>query len=82
MSRAENMRAKSKAETARTLSEVDYLLGVIDKNPHSYLEIAYAIIQSGTSPNSDLEEMWRRIIFTDFKHRRSFKKPWFFIWTS
>ena len=29
-----------------------------------YLEIAYALMQSGANPNSDLEELWRRIIFT------------------
>ena len=40
------------------------ILGAKDNDPHSYLEIAYAIIQYGASPNSDLEELWRRIIFT------------------
>lgn len=40
------------------------MLGAKDNDPHSYLEIAYAITQYGASPNSDLEELWRRIIFT------------------
>ena len=40
------------------------ILGAKDNDPHSYLEIAYAITQHGASPNSDLEELWRRIIFT------------------
>jgi len=40
------------------------MLGAKDNDPHSYLEIAYAITQNGANPNSDLEELWRRIIFT------------------
>ncbi len=40
------------------------ILGAKDNDTHSYLEIAYAITQHGASPNSDLEELWRRIIFT------------------
>jgi len=40
------------------------ILGARDNDPHSYLEIAYAMTQNGASPNSDLEELWRRIIFT------------------
>ncbi|MCW8452617.1 type II toxin-antitoxin system HipA family toxin [Legionella quinlivanii] len=40
------------------------MLGAKDNDLHSYLEIAHAIIQNGASPNSDLEELWRRIIFT------------------
>jgi serine/threonine-protein kinase HipA len=40
------------------------ILGAKDNDHRSYLEIAYAIIQYGASPNSDLEELWRRIIFT------------------
>ncbi len=40
------------------------MLGAKDNDPHSYLEIAYALTQSGANPNSDLEELWRRIVFT------------------
>lgn len=40
------------------------MLGAKDNDPHSYLEIAQALMQSGAHPNSDLEELWRRIIFT------------------
>ena len=40
------------------------MLGAKDNDPHSYLEIAYAIIQHGANPSSGLEELWRRILFT------------------
>ncbi len=40
------------------------MLGAKDNDPHSYLEIAYAIAQHGAHPNNDLEELWRRIVFT------------------
>lgn len=40
------------------------MLGAKDNEPHSYLEIAYALTQHGSAPNQDLEELWRRIIFT------------------
>lgn len=40
------------------------MLGAKDNDSHSYLEIAYALVQHGANPNSDLEELWRRIIFT------------------
>ncbi len=40
------------------------MLGAKDNDPHCYREIAYAITQNGASPNSDLEELWRRIIFS------------------
>lgn len=40
------------------------MLGANDNERHSYLEIAYAIAQHGAYPNNDLEELWRRIIFT------------------
>ena len=40
------------------------MLGAKDNDPHSYREIAYAIVQHGAYPNSDLEELWRRIVFT------------------
>jgi serine/threonine-protein kinase HipA len=40
------------------------MLGAKDNEEHSYLEIAYAIIQNGASPNHDLAELWRRIVFS------------------
>jgi serine/threonine-protein kinase HipA len=40
------------------------MLGAKDNDPHSYLEIAYAISQHGGNPNKDLSELWRRIVFT------------------
>ena len=40
------------------------MLGNHDHERHSYLEIAGALIQHGASPNEDLAELWRRIIFT------------------
>ncbi len=39
------------------------MLGAKDYETRSYLEIAYAITLNGASPNRDLEELWRRIIF-------------------
>jgi serine/threonine-protein kinase HipA len=40
------------------------MLGAKDNDRHSYLEMAYALAQQGASPNNDMEELWRRIIFT------------------
>ncbi|MDR3471220.1 MAG: HipA domain-containing protein [Devosia sp.] len=41
------------------------MLGATDneREPRSYLEIADALRQSGASPNADLEQLWRRIVF-------------------
>jgi serine/threonine-protein kinase HipA len=39
------------------------MLGAADNEPHTYLEIAEALRQQGASPNDDLEELWRRIVF-------------------
>jgi serine/threonine-protein kinase HipA len=40
------------------------MLGARDNEEHSYLEIAYAIVQNGASTNKDLAELWRRIVFS------------------
>lgn len=40
------------------------MLGARDNEPHSYLEIAYALAQNGASPAEDMKELWRRIVFT------------------
>ncbi len=40
------------------------MLGAKDNEPHSYLEIAYSLAQHGGNPNQDMEELWRRIVFT------------------
>ncbi len=40
------------------------MLGAKDNEQHRYLEIAYALTQHGSAPNQDMEELWRRIIFT------------------
>lgn len=40
------------------------MLGAKDNEQHSYLEIAYAILQNGAAPQVDLSELWRRIVFT------------------
>jgi len=40
------------------------MLGARDNEQHSYLEIAYAIAQNGASPDKDMRELWRRIVFT------------------
>jgi serine/threonine-protein kinase HipA len=39
------------------------LLGAADDEPHSYLEIAEALRQTGAEPNHDLQQLWRRIVF-------------------
>jgi serine/threonine-protein kinase HipA len=40
------------------------MLGAKDNEQHSYLEIAYALLQNGASPKEDLSELWRRIVFS------------------
>jgi serine/threonine-protein kinase HipA len=40
------------------------MLGARDHEQHSYLEIARAITQHGAQPLRDLEELWRRLVFS------------------
>lgn len=40
------------------------MLGAHDNEQHSYLEMAYALAQNGASPEEDMKELWRRIVFT------------------
>lgn len=40
------------------------MLNAQDNEQHSYLEIAYAITQYGATPEQDLAELWRRIVFS------------------
>lgn len=40
------------------------MLGARDNEQHSYLEMAYALVQNGASPEEDMKELWRRIVFT------------------
>ena len=40
------------------------MLSAADNEQHSYLEIAYALSQIGAYPAKDMEELWRRIVFT------------------
>jgi serine/threonine-protein kinase HipA len=40
------------------------MLGARDNEQHSYLEMAYALVQNGASPEWDMKELWRRIVFT------------------
>ena len=40
------------------------MLGAKDNEQHSYLEIAYALTQYGASPKKDMQELWRRIVFS------------------
>jgi serine/threonine-protein kinase HipA len=40
------------------------MLGASDNEEHSYLEMAYALAQNGASPEEDMKELWRRIVFT------------------
>lgn len=40
------------------------MLGAHDNEQHSYLEIVNALAQNGASPQEDMKELWRRIVFT------------------
>ena len=40
------------------------LLGAVDREPRTYPEIAEAVRRYGAAPAGDLEELWRRIVFT------------------
>ncbi len=40
------------------------MLDAKDNETHSYLEIAYTLMQHSSNLKQDLEELWRRIIFT------------------
>ena len=40
------------------------MLDAQDNEQHSYLDIAYALVQHGASPTVDMEELWRRIVFS------------------
>lgn len=40
------------------------MIGARDNEEHSYLEIADAIRQHGAQPNSDIIELWKRIVFS------------------
>jgi len=40
------------------------MLGARDNEQHSYLEIADALAQHGAFPEEDMQELWRRIVFT------------------
>lgn len=40
------------------------MLGAKDHEQHSYLEITYALAQYGATPEEDMVELWRRIVFT------------------
>jgi serine/threonine-protein kinase HipA len=40
------------------------MLGAADREQRSYEEIAEAIRREGAAPTADLEELWRRIVFT------------------
>lgn len=49
---------------ASAMTLLGYTDGTDFKDGASYLEIAEFIMQNGTDVNSDLEEVWRRIIFS------------------
>lgn len=40
------------------------MLGANDNEMHSYLEIVYALAQHGGEPEQDMEELWRRLVFS------------------
>jgi serine/threonine-protein kinase HipA len=39
------------------------MLGAVDNESHSYLEIVDAIRQYGSDPRADTQELWRRLVF-------------------
>ncbi len=39
------------------------MLGAVDNEQHSYLEIADALRRHGAAPREDLRQLWRRIVF-------------------
>jgi len=40
------------------------MLGARDNETHSYLEIVDALRQQGSQPKADIQQLWRRIVFT------------------
>jgi len=40
------------------------MLGALDHENRSYLELVDALRQSGARPKRDIQELWRRIVFT------------------
>jgi len=40
------------------------MLEAQDNEPHSYLEMVYALAQHGAAPNEDMAQLWRRIVFS------------------
>lgn len=40
------------------------MLGALSNESHSYLEINYALEENGADPGTDMEELWRRIVFS------------------
>lgn len=40
------------------------MIGARDNQQRSYIELAYALAQNGASPSEDMEELWRRIVFS------------------
>lgn len=54
---------REKGERIPFLSAMS-MLGAQDNEPHSYLEMAYALVQHGAAPEEDMAELWRRIVFT------------------
>lgn len=40
------------------------MIGTRDNEQRSYLELAYALAQNGSAPKADMEELWRRIVFS------------------
>ncbi len=39
------------------------MLGALENEQHSYLEIAYALAQNGASPKEDMAELWLALFF-------------------
>lgn len=40
------------------------MIGARDNQQRSYIELAYALAQNGANPSEDMEELWRRVVFS------------------
>jgi len=40
------------------------MIGARDNQQRSYVELAYALAQNGSNPTEDMEELWRRVVFS------------------
>ena len=58
------LRFDREGTTRRPFLSAMSMLGAVDHETRSYLEIADAIQRYGAAPSEDLHELWRRIVFS------------------